>query len=162
MGVTLMRDEGESKECDRMRTLGEGVRGGAVRVAITQRVPRGEKKSGFNEVDSGEDLEHLFISKAYINNTHHEHAAGLLALHVGPATTPRLLHPKDGDYRVPLFGQGTYCGEQYPYHWMGSNDAADADGRCRSMLQDGWETAHFTLGNRCVMLYRMRNHTRYW
>ena len=34
IGVTLIRDEGESKDCDRMRTLGEGVRGGAMIVAI--------------------------------------------------------------------------------------------------------------------------------
>jgi hypothetical protein len=29
-----MRDEGESNDCDRMRTLGDGVRGGAVVVAM--------------------------------------------------------------------------------------------------------------------------------
>jgi hypothetical protein len=32
--VTPMRDEGESKDCDRMRTLGDGVRGGAIVVAM--------------------------------------------------------------------------------------------------------------------------------
>lgn len=37
IGVTLMRDEGESKDCARMRTLGEGVRGGAVTVAMLMR-----------------------------------------------------------------------------------------------------------------------------
>jgi hypothetical protein len=37
IGVTLIRDEGESKDCDRMRTLGEGVRGGAMIVVIVQR-----------------------------------------------------------------------------------------------------------------------------
>jgi hypothetical protein len=34
IGVTLMRDDGESKDCDRMRTLGDGVRGGAITVAM--------------------------------------------------------------------------------------------------------------------------------
>jgi hypothetical protein len=44
MGVTLMRDEGESKDCERwMRILGEGVRGGgairaAMRAAMLDRV----------------------------------------------------------------------------------------------------------------------------
>jgi hypothetical protein len=33
-GVTARRDEGESKDCDRMRTLGDGVRGGGHMVAI--------------------------------------------------------------------------------------------------------------------------------
>lgn len=33
-GVTLMRDEGESKDCARMRTLGDGVCGGAVTVSM--------------------------------------------------------------------------------------------------------------------------------
>lgn len=37
IGVTLMRDEGESKDMDRMRTFGDGVRGGAIMVAILQR-----------------------------------------------------------------------------------------------------------------------------
>jgi hypothetical protein len=37
IGVTLIRDEGESKDCDRMRTVGEGVRGGAVTLAILMR-----------------------------------------------------------------------------------------------------------------------------
>jgi hypothetical protein len=37
IGVTLTRDEGESKDCDRIRTLGEGVRGGGRRVAMMQR-----------------------------------------------------------------------------------------------------------------------------
>lgn len=37
IGVTLMRDEGESKDCARMRTLGDGVRGGAVVVAMLKR-----------------------------------------------------------------------------------------------------------------------------
>jgi len=34
IGVTLMRDEGESNDCARIRTLGDGVLGGAIRVAI--------------------------------------------------------------------------------------------------------------------------------
>jgi hypothetical protein len=34
IGVTLIRDEGESKDCDRMRTFGEGVRGVAIPLAI--------------------------------------------------------------------------------------------------------------------------------
>jgi hypothetical protein len=34
IGVTLIRDEGESKDCDRMRTFGDGVRGGAITVAM--------------------------------------------------------------------------------------------------------------------------------
>jgi hypothetical protein len=29
-----MREEGESNDCDRMRTLGEGVRGGAMKVVM--------------------------------------------------------------------------------------------------------------------------------
>jgi hypothetical protein len=37
IGVTLMRDEGESKLCARMRTLGDGVRGGAVIVDMVVR-----------------------------------------------------------------------------------------------------------------------------
>jgi hypothetical protein len=32
--VTPMRDDGESKDCERIRTLGDGVRGGAIVVAI--------------------------------------------------------------------------------------------------------------------------------
>jgi hypothetical protein len=34
ISVMPMRDEGESNDCDRMRTLGDGVRGGAVVVAM--------------------------------------------------------------------------------------------------------------------------------
>lgn len=34
IGVTLMRDEGESKDCDLMRTFGDGVRGGTMIAAI--------------------------------------------------------------------------------------------------------------------------------
>jgi hypothetical protein len=38
IGVTLIREEGESKDWDRIRTLGEGVRGGGGRrVAMVQR-----------------------------------------------------------------------------------------------------------------------------
>jgi hypothetical protein len=37
IGVTLMRDEGESKDCARMRTLGDGVRGGTIVAAILMR-----------------------------------------------------------------------------------------------------------------------------
>jgi hypothetical protein len=37
IGVTLMRDEGESNDCARMRTLGDGVRGGAIMVAMLMR-----------------------------------------------------------------------------------------------------------------------------
>ena len=33
-GVIARRDEGESKDCDRMRTLGDGVRGGGYMVAM--------------------------------------------------------------------------------------------------------------------------------
>ena len=33
-GVTLIRDEGESKDSERMRTLGDGVRGGNSRVVM--------------------------------------------------------------------------------------------------------------------------------
>jgi hypothetical protein len=35
--VILICDEGESKDCARMRTLGDGVRGGAVVVAMLKR-----------------------------------------------------------------------------------------------------------------------------
>jgi hypothetical protein len=35
IGVMLMREEGELKDCERMRTLGDGVRGGgAIVVAM--------------------------------------------------------------------------------------------------------------------------------
>jgi hypothetical protein len=34
MGVVSIREEGESNDNDRMRTLGEGVRGAAMSVAI--------------------------------------------------------------------------------------------------------------------------------
>lgn len=37
IGVTVMREEGESKDCARMRTFGEGVLGGAIIVAMMQR-----------------------------------------------------------------------------------------------------------------------------
>lgn len=40
IGVTLIREEGESKDCDRMRTLGDGVLGGAMVVAMLMRPQR--------------------------------------------------------------------------------------------------------------------------
>ena len=38
IGVMLVCDEGESKDCERMRTLGDGVRGRAITVAIVMRL----------------------------------------------------------------------------------------------------------------------------
>jgi hypothetical protein len=37
IGVTLMRDEGESKDCARMRTFGDGVLSGTIMVAMMLR-----------------------------------------------------------------------------------------------------------------------------
>jgi hypothetical protein len=37
IGVMLIRDDGESNDRDRMRTFGEGVRGGAMSVAMMGR-----------------------------------------------------------------------------------------------------------------------------
>lgn len=85
-----MRDEGESKDCDRMRTLGDGVRGGAIVVAMFTRQSWWQRAATNLVADNGQEQRKdreigwtggTILCKAYIICTHPCRAAGSLALH---------------------------------------------------------------------------------
>jgi hypothetical protein len=112
IGVTLIRDEGESKDCERMRTLGEGVRGGTATVvaileAIVQTVilnmstfKQKNRSQGLGEKEKTqsrprEQSSYKARQGLYRLNAIFAPAACSLALHGHAATMPRQVHPMD-------------------------------------------------------------------
>jgi hypothetical protein len=122
-----MRAEGESKDCERIRTFGDGVRGGTRIVVMTLAKSRGKLRMLLYKIEKKRAKrwitfrhgEWVSRSKAYIDGTH---AAALLALHISLQAAER---SRETAYTVAREMRGGY--RRLTHCW--SNMRHDGEGR---------------------------------